>query len=473
RGRGAPVDAPEHPGGEDATHEDAAEPLDLPAALEQALAHNRDLVRAALELRGNELDVRQAESDFALRLRPDADIGFSDVSDTWAWGAGLVRKLSPGTEVELGGRMTRTETDTPDGDTRRARLQVEIRQPIFRNYGALVHREGVVSARSSLTAARRTFERQKEDLVIQLVQTYETIIQLEQRILSDEAFFARMDKLYRLTKARESQGQTTRVDTLRVDLQRGQAQSRLQDNREQIEQARRELAELLGLPLDSTFEMEPPPLLDIDLPPLEQAVRVAIENRLDYAQVLHDLRDARRGVRLARRGLYPDLALVTRYERFGEGARTSDAQDLEQDGWFVGLASGTDFNPARERAGLARAKVDEMSTRQVIAITEQSVARDVQQRMSDYRRAVSEKKTAESNYRLAGDRAVLARRLFELGRGDNFSVTDAEQALVAAEARVLAARAEISLAGYRLMRSLGTLIEHPAELKPEPAREEL
>jgi outer membrane protein TolC len=58
--------------------------------------------------------------------------------------------------------------------------------------------------------------------------------------------------------------------------------------------------------------------------------------------------------------------------------------------------------------------------------------------------------------------------MFEIGRGDSFSMSDAEDTLLQARNRMLAAQSEVSLAAYRLMKTLGTLIEYPADLKPKP-----
>ena len=53
-----------------------------------------------------------------------------------------------------------------------------------------------------------------------------------------------------------------------------------------------------------------------------------------------------------------------------------------------------------------------------------------------------------------------------MGRGDNFSVTDAEAAYMNAENQLLQAEKDSTLAGYQLRRSLGTLIEAPRDLLP-------
>jgi len=56
--------------------------------------------------------------------------------------------------------------------------------------------------------------------------------------------------------------------------------------------------------------------------------------------------------------------------------------------------------------------------------------------------------------------------MFEIGRGDNFSVTDAEDAFVLAERQFLLARANASIVAYAFLDTLGTLIAASPELKP-------
>ena len=81
-------------------------------------------------------------------------------------------------------------------------------------------------------------------------------------------------------------------------------------------------------------------------------------------------------------------------------------------------------------------------------------------------RSRREVKIAERNMNLAASRLKLAHRLFEMGRGDNFSVTDAEQSMLHAENKVFSARAEARVSSYGLPHVLGTLIEVDVGLKP-------
>ena len=442
----------------------ADQPLDLPAALNRALAQNRTLAQRSLSLRSAGYGLDAARAEFGFSLRPDGGAERTQDQDAYRYGLVLGKKFLPGTEIQTGPRVDRTETDF--GSSQRTSWRVDLRQPLFRNFGALVQGENVVQAQQRVRSARRDYEQQKAALVLQVVDTFESLIRLERQIAADEASLQRADKLYRLTRARERQGRATRVDTLRVELRRGEAQSRLESNRERLSSQRRDFAELLGQHPDTVFALEPPPLLELELPPVEDTVRIALAHRLDYAQTLQDYGDTLRGEKIARRGLWPDISLVARYESFDT---SGDAAVTGNDSlWAVGLAGETDLNQTRERSRLGQAVINRESARETIRIRELSITREVQQQSSAYRRALDELTIAERNHQLASQRARLARRLFELGRGDNFSVTDAEEALTQAEDRLLGARAEASLAGYRYLNTVGTLLEAPADLLPNP-----
>ena len=447
----------------------AQESIDLSEAIQRALERNRELVRSALATGSSELRVTDARAEFQLRVRPEvtADVFGSD--SFVGYGLLTSKKLTQGTELSLTGRVARltNEFDEPDDmELHRGSVRVEIRQPLLRNFGSLVHREPMVQANSDLQRARRRFELQRTDLVLEVVRTYEEILRLEQRVRADNDSFERMDALYEVTEAKAAHGRTTRVDTLRVSLLRGEALARLETSQERLESTRQDFAELLGQPPDTVFELTQPALLDIDVPGPEEAVRTALANRLDYAQVLQDAEDSGRRLRIARRRFLPDLVLVAGHEWFGEDPSRSRAIQLDDNRWFVGLAAGTDLNLTRDRIAVGQAELNQSAVQQTVEIVELSIARQVQQQLLAYRRAQGELKISERNQELAENRLKVARRFFEMGRGDNFSVTDAEEAFLQSENRWLSSRAEASISGYRLFRALGNLLPAPQDLKP-------
>jgi outer membrane protein TolC len=443
----------------------AQERLSIESAIQRSLVHNRELALSALGVHQAELSRMDAQTGFDVSVKPNGDLGTSKEGREWQYGLASQKKTLWGTQLGADTGVAGFGGDT-SGSNVTASVRVELTQPLFRNFGPLINAESVVAADDRLNAEQRRWEQQKEDLVVEVVRTFENLILLEKQIRTDEAFRERMDKLYELTQARERLGRTTKVDSLRVELQRGQASARLESNREKRQVLMQDFAELLGLPLESEFALDPPPLLDIAILPVQEAVRTALQNRMDYAQVLQDSQTAERQSRIAQRGLYPDLNFVSWYRRFGEGRGTTDSLDLNGDDWFVGLAGDVDLNRHRARLAVIQADSGIESAKASAEIRRIGITREVQQALSDYRRALTDMGIAERNAKLAGARAELARSLFRSGRGDNFSVTDAEDASAQAEAALLTAHMDSSVNAYALLRSLGILIDHPASLKP-------
>lgn len=461
---------------------DGPAPMTLEQAVNQALERNRDLARGRTLLGRSEMGLRVAEAEFSFSFRPEGTAGAGDSESRVQYGLAATRAFRTGTEVQIRGSAgirepqdddadtTETDADTSTADTLyNGRATIQVTQPVFRNFGRLVNEEGIASARDSLRSARRALEQETASTLLSVTETFVSCIRLERQIAADEAFLARMGQLLTLTATRERQGRATRVDRMRVDLQKGQAGTRLTQSRERLLQVRLDLAELTGLDASTLPALTPPPEFRIELPDAEHAVAVAYSNRLDYAQAIDNHTRAQRLSQITRRSLWPDLAIVSRYGKNDEGPSASDALNFGEDEWFIGLAAGRELNPARERAQLASAEVDVDATLQSVRISEVRIARLVRQRISSYRTALAEVDIARENLNLAQRRTDLARRLFKAGRGDAFSVSDSEDARQSAEVAWIDAQAALVVAGFRLMNEMGSLHAVPDDLKPKGA----
>ena len=442
-----------HPGRAQA----AEEPLPLPLddAIARALEHNRDLVKGALDVQGSRLAADRArETARGIRIVPQGGAETGSDGDDWNAGLGAEATGSYGTRVAVAAVARQIAVDGA-ATTRREEVRTEIEQPLLRNFGPLVQNEPIVAANETLLAARRAWERDRSALVVSVVELYEDLIYLRRQIESDEAFAARMERLCALAGAREAQGRAARTEVLRMDLQRGEAALRLETERAQLAVKFQEFADRLGLPLDTAFRLSPPPLLDLDVTDAARALAVALAERPD------------RQLRLARRNLLPDLRLAARQTTYGEGEEWSDAGRLDQDDWFVGLTADVNLNLRGARLDVARAGVDAEAGRQVAEIVRNRLAVEVNAALSAYRRTRAEVELAARNRELAANRAELARELFAAGRATADSASDAEADGVAAELSELAARRDASVAAYRLLHVLGTLLPAPREILRE------
>jgi outer membrane protein TolC len=434
--------------------------LDLESAISRALRDNLSLSLQSLGTEASRIAVASAEAEFALHVIPEVSADLQDGGDPLSsYGLDVSRRLRYGTGVAV--RAGRTEAS---GDLQRTeRWSIEVSQPLLRRRGRLINEEPLVRAERRLAAAERRVTLDQADLVLDVVTTYEGVLRLQRQLAADAKALERADLLGRLTEAKERLGRATRIDTLRVSLQRGELEAARQNTLESLELTRRDLAVLLGLPPDASFELTPTPELELRHPSLDEALRIAFGQRLDYAQALADAEDTSRGIRIARRGLLPDLAATVRYDEVSSG--------LGGDGGvvLVGLRTSSEVLGPERRLEVSRAVLDEAVERQRIRILEQLIARDVQKAWLSLRRSRTELTILERNLEHAASRLTLADKLFRAGRGDNFAVVDAEEAFLRAESALFAGRAAVSIDGYRLLRALGTLVEAPEHLLPREA----
>jgi outer membrane protein TolC len=440
----------------------AQQHLNLSGAIELALKQNPELTRTGMGLESARLREADADLDFRPTILPEfASSRFGSDSASRV-GVRATQKFDLGTTVS--GSVGEVHSSL-DGGHLRPSKRFEIQQALFRNFNAEANRFGIYQAASASIAARRRYELEKADLVLRVVQTYENILRLQYQLSADREAYRRQDALHRLTEAKELAGKTNSVDTLRVALLRGQAEARLEADAERLVSAQRDLTGYLGLPMDTSFDLQAENALELDLPTAAQAVDVALENRLDYIQAIQDYEDARRAARIAGRRTLPDVRLTVSYDDFPTTSTSFGSVPFGKPLWFVGLSVPTDYNLSRERIAVQQARIAEGSAEQAMAVLKTAIARQVMQQLQTYQRSLAELKIAERNLDLAERRAKVARAMFELGRGDNFSATDAEVSLVQAESQLFAARTDASISAYQFARVLGQIVEVPAELK--------
>lgn len=437
----------------------ARDTLNLQQAINFAIEHNRELARSANTIESSSLSVRDSKTAFALRVNPTIETDFTN-SGRSSYGILAHKKLIWGTSINVIANKV-SDPENPAGKQSK-NLLFELEQPIFRNFGPLIHRADIIQADNDLKSTRRRFEMLKANLVMEVVWTFEEIVRLTHRMESDNKTYERLHALYRVTKAKEVLGKITRIDTLRVELLRGEAMSRLEISDEQLMSLKRDFGELLGV-VELGLVLVPNPELGFNNLQPEQAISIALRNRLDYAQAQQDYEDATRKTFIAKRQFLPDIKLVARYRHSSNNVYPYSPGNRDN---FIGLSFRTDLNLSGRRIALSQSKIEKTSAAETVEILKHIVVREVQQQLQIINRSHREVKIAERNMHLAASRLKLAHRLFGMGRGDNFSVTDAEQSMLQAENKVFSARAEARVSSYGLPHVLGTLIEVDVGLKP-------
>ena len=441
----------------------AQESITLEQAINTSLSNNPNLKQFRLQTTSADFSIGVAQSEFQISVRPEGGVVLQKNGDASGfYGLRLSKKTRYGSEVSLGGT-----SDSLFGSDGRDRFTVEFSQPLFRNAGTLVNEENIVRAKQSQLTTLRALEVGRSRLVVSVVEAYEQVLRLEQQYAADQQALRRAESLYKLTLAKERLGRTTRIDTLRVQLQQGETISRTSNTEEQLSSARRVLGELMGVDNSVLPKLVPSSLFEVEVGSLEVATNLAISNRMEYAQAQQQYQDTIRATRIAKRYTQPNVKVVARYEHANGDLFFDDGRNTSRNAWFVSLVSDTDFNQSREKLQYKDSLVQQDRAIETIRAQHLSIGREVEQALLAYQRAHKELSILEGNFQHAEARLKLARRLFRVGRTDGFSVTDAEQSYFTAQSSWFSGRSEASISGYRLLHATGTLVESPDYLKPE------
>lgn len=447
----------------------APETISLEEAVNTALTNNPALKQTRITIDISRLDIGSAETTFELSAQPLTGVSIDESGGSSGfYGLRLAKRTGYGGEVVVSG-----VDDSLLSNDGGSRFSVSFSQALFRNAGALINQENLVRSQQNYKNAQRSLEIAKANTIVSVVDAFEQVRRLEQQLVADEQALQRARSLLKLTRAKERLGRTTRIDTLRVQLQEGETVSRTTNTREQLNAAKRTLAELMGWNSAVLPPLHPAPLFTVNYTDLEEATATAIANRLDLAQVQQAHEDSLRAARIAKRSLQPNLRVVAQYDyedsNAFEASFNSDVDSTvrgEQSTWRLSLVSDTDFNRNPEKLAYQQAVLQQSRTVEDIRAKHLAIGREVEQALLAYERSHGELAVLKGNLQHAQARLTLARKLFRVGRIDGFSVTDAEQAFFVAQSRWLSGRSEASVNGYRLLQVTGTLVESPEQLKP-------
>lgn len=444
-------------------------PISLEDAINCAVSNNLSLASLKYSTASSRVILQSRIDRFRLNVTPEIRSERGDNGETDSARIVAARQTALGTAISASAGSLKSTPDDEDSFYRSS-VSLQIQQPLLRNVGRQINLEPVRDAERGVLNSLRELAMRQTDLIVQVAESHENLLSIQRQLEFQDRTIDRLLRLLKLTSAREKQGRATRVDTMRSDLRLGNAKVRLASLQERLINEQANFAELLGADPASVYTAVPGDIPVYEIPEIEEAIACALANRLDLAQIMDDFEDARRGVLIARQNLLPDLTLIARYELTGESDSLSASQKLDDDIWFVGFQLSSDIPLRDQRSALASAEITrELSGLKIESIL-LAIKKQVRQSISSYERILTEKKLAEKNYAIAKNRARLARRLFETGKGDSFSVSEAEDELLTAEEQLLASQALASIASYKIKRVMGTLIAYPEELKPGTSR---
>ena len=454
------------------------EPISLPAAVEEALAHNP-------ELRGTQIDQRRAEIARAATLgayEPGFSLSVSTgssrspsnsavdgttqiISRSSGWSTGIDQLLPSGATASIGWSETWSSTNSANilisPSTVSERLSLSLSQPLLDGIGSPA-RAARASALASDDAALRS-RAAAEQTILSTSAGYWRLVSAQLSAALSRRSEAVAERSLAETEERFKEGFVGTGDVLQVKRALGTARLSVLTADSEVESADAALKRVLGrsiagLPLAPTDLPSPP----AEIPSGEVLLEAARQANNDWLLAKLALQRAEQGARDARNGALPDLGVSGTFGLSGLEERAADAREsllsAENSDYSVSSQLSVPL-PGRQIArslsdaalALDAARLAQQASEQDLALAVLAAVRTAER---DGRRVALAAETVEfARAALEADQELLRE-----GKGATRDVILSLEALASAEADELVARIDLQASMLEVKRVAGELV---------------
>lgn len=431
--------------------------LDLETGMRLALSTERRMGGAIANVTIADLNLELLESDFDLQIIPRGDTGYvgggrAGSGVTVGGGIDLYKRFPCGTKVSIQPSLMKAANDY------QTNLRIRITQPLLRGFGKEYNFAGIYAAQYASRNARRALYQTQIHQILRVVQGLYEVIKQEQLVKVDNETQERMKKFCVSVKVKEKINLCDSLDVYRAETELKNAEDSFNQSSERLQEAKDNLRDTLALPLDMDIQVDVPIEYNPITLSLEEALEIALQNRIELDRAADRLQDTRRLLRLEKENQWPDLNFTADYSSFiCDEVFTSVWTDKRESKWGFGFTtSGVPKNNNFEQCLLSLREA-ERNIEQV----RDDIILEVKRTLRILQRASDRIILQDEQINNAQKEYHLARLKFEHGLASNFDLIQAEKNLRAAQTSLIGAIIEHRVTEFRLLSVLGTLTDKP------------
>lgn len=436
--------------GKETLSSSATSSMSLNEAIEVALKNNRSLHRSRLSLASSALNVQLQNEHFDLKIIPESSVDYNS-SDNQYWSAGV--RFYKKSKIGISGSIT-PQIEETDG-VRRSSVGVLLNVPLLRGFGTDYNLDGVHSSLHALESARRAHYKQQDGLVINTVSTVYAIINRQQQIALLQEQIGKLKALISLTQVKEKTGLASTMDMYRAELRLKEVQNQLTIAEQQYANNVDRLKTLLGSSMQRDLSVS----ASIDYVPvtvdLEEAVAIALENRIEIEQAVRQSEESKRKMAVARNEILPIVDLQLGYKRYDKTASSF----LDEEDWIVSVNGSSDLFRSAAKTAFEQANISFQQSKIDIENSREDVIREVRAQINQMKKKEQLIVDRREQLRQAQGKLELAFSKFNHQMADNFDLLEAQTQKQQVETDLLLDTISYIIDTYRLRSVLGTLIK--------------
>lgn len=343
-------------------------------------------------------------------------------------------------------------------------LRLSVQQPVFTGFRL---EAGTESARMLERSSAQDLEKDRSEFIFAVKSAYWGLARAREFDAVIEENIRQVGEHLKDVRAFFDQGLLTKNEVLRAELQLSNTEIMAIDARNAVEIALTSLNSLIGLPITTDLELTTSAESLVSRAPEPEGVApggaaakalcdTALANRPELRSADFRIKASEAGVKAARAGWYPQVALAANYYYLRPNARLMPAQNKFYGTWDVGVAVSLDvWNWGLTRSQTEQAKSQLAQARDARKLLEDQAVLEVTQSRLALTQAREKLKVAGQAVAQADENLRLVRDRFRQGVALNADVLDAEVFLLQAKMVRTQAAIDLVLAQARLEKALG------------------
>ena len=298
-------------------------------------------------------------------------------------------------------------------------------------------------------------EKTKQQIRLDATSAYYNVLQAANMVKLNQESVDRLNAHLKNVQAQYQVGTVAKTDVLRSEVEVANAEQNLIKAQNAYELAIASLNNVVGMPLDTQINVKEQLKYQQLSLTLEEAIKQAMTNRPDLVQAELSVAAAKQGVKNAKSGFRPTIALSA-----SEGWSDKDFPGDENDEWSVGvratwniLDSGlTNSKVKQSQAGLEKAKQQAQQAKD-------SVQLEVRQAYLNLKEAEKRIATSQVTVNKAEEDYKIAQVRYSSGVGTNLDVIDSQVALTQAKTNYVQALYDYNTSRAKLEKAIGAKVQ--------------